>query len=295
MGRAPRCANHPPGRRLMETPHAAIAPPPAAGAIRAGVGGWVYAPWRDNFYPAELPRRQELAHASRHLRAIEVNSTYYGAQKPATYAKWAEATPPGFVFSLKAPRYITESRSLARSGKSVDGFLHGGIEEMGDRLGPLLWQLSPSRKFDAGDLDAFLQALPRMLNGRPLRHVLEVRNPGFLCPAYVELARRHAIPTVFTDSPKFPSLADLTGDFVYARLMRSAEHIATGYDNAALDQWAAHARAWAEGRDIDALPHVLATQPATAPREVFVFFISSAKLRNPAAAMALQERVDRRA
>jgi uncharacterized protein YecE (DUF72 family) len=261
--------------------------------IRVGVGGWVYAPWRDNFYPADLLRRQELDYASRHLRAIEVNGTYYGAQKPATYAKWAEATPPGFVFSLKAPRYITESRPLANSGKGVDSFIYGGIEEMGDRLGPILWQLPPSRKFDADDLGAFLQALPRVLNGRPLRHVLEVRNPGFLCPAYVELARRHAIPTVFTDSPKFPSLADLTGDFVYARLMRSAEDIATGYAAAALDEWAAHARAWATGHDIDALPHAGTTQPAGPPREVFVFFISSAKLRNPAAAMALQERVDR--
>ena len=263
------------------------------GPIRVGVGGWVYAPWRDNFYPADLLRRLELDYASRHLRVIEVNGTYYSAQKPATYAKWAEATPPGFVFSLKAPRYITESRPLAHSGKGVDSFIYGGIEEMGDRLGPILWQLPPSRKFDADDLDAFLQALPRVLNGRPLRHVLEVRNPGFLCPAYVELARKHAIPTVFTDSPKYPSLADLTGDFVYARLMRSAEDIATGYDAAALDQWAAHARAWATGHDIDALPHVGAIQPPGPPREVFVFFISSAKLRNPAAAMALQERVDR--
>ncbi|GAA0240655.1 DUF72 domain-containing protein [Rhodanobacter caeni] len=270
--------------KAASTPH---------GQIRVGVGGWVYAPWRDNFYPADLLRRQELDYASRHLRAIEVNGTYYGAQKPATYAKWAEATPPGFVFSLKAPRYITESRPLANSGKGVDSFIYGGIEEMGDRLGPILWQLPPSRKFDPDDLGAFLQALPRVLNGRPLRHVLEVRNPGFLCPAYVELARQHAIPTVFTDSPKFPSLADLTGDFVYARLMRSAEDIATGYAAAALDQWAAHVRAWAAGHDIDALPHVGATQPAGPPREVFVFFISSAKLRNPAAAMALQERVDR--
>ena len=263
------------------------------GPIRVGVGGWVYAPWRDNFYPADLLRRLELDYASRHLRVIEVNGTYYSAQKPATYAKWAEATPPGFVFSLKAPRYITESRPLAHSGKGVDSFIYGGIEEMGDRLGPILWQLPPSRKFDADDLDAFLQALPRVLNGRPLRHVLEVRNPGFLCPAYVELARKHAIPTVFTDSPKYPSLADLSGDFVYARLMRSVEDIATGYADAALDQWAAHARAWATGHDIDALPHVGAIQPPGPPREVFVFFISSAKLRNPAAAMALQERVDR--
>jgi uncharacterized protein YecE (DUF72 family) len=261
-------------------------------AIRVGIGGWTYAPWRNNFYPAKLVQRRELEYASRQLRAIEINGTYYGAQKAATYAKWAAETPAGFVFSLKAPRYIVERERLADAGKGVNGFVHGGLAEMGDRLGPILWQLPPSRPFDGDDLDAFLEALPRELNGQPLRHVLEVRHPSFLDKRYVELARAYRVPTVFTDSPDYPSLADLTGDFSYARLMRSADEIPTGYAPAELDRWAGYACGWAAGKDIAALPHVAALLPQTPPREVFVFFISAAKQHNPAAAMALQSRVD---
>jgi uncharacterized protein YecE (DUF72 family) len=266
------------------------------GRIHVGIGGWTYAPWRKNFYPEGLVQRRELEYASRQLRAIEINGTFYGAQKPATYARWAAETPDDFIFSLKAPRYVTEGKALAHTGKGIAAFVHGGLEEFGDRLGPLLWQLPPSRPFDADDLAAFLEALPRDLNGRPLRHALEVRHPGFRCEAYVALARQYAVPTVFTDSPDYPSLADLTGgagnDFAYARLMRSSVAHADGYADAELDRWAQHARQWADGSDPAELPHVCAPLPARAPREVFVFFISSAKARNPAAAMALQRRVD---
>ncbi len=261
-------------------------------SVRVGIGGWTYAPWRNNFYPAGLGQRRELEYASRQLRAIEINGTFYGAQKPATYAKWAAQTPDGFVFSLKAPRYITAGRRLAESGRGIEGFVHGGLAEFGDRLGPILWQLPPSRTFDASDLAAFLDALPRELAGQPLRHVLEVRHPSFQCAPYLALVRAHGVPTVFTDSPAYPSLADLSGDFRYARLMRSADEIPTGYAADALDRWAAQARDWAAGKDIDALPHVAPLQPQGEAREVFVFFISSAKHRNPAAAMALQSRVD---
>ncbi|MET4568053.1 DUF72 domain-containing protein [Rhodanobacter soli] len=260
--------------------------------IRVGIGGWNYAPWRDNFYPAKLVQRRELEYASRQLRAIEINGTFYGAQKPATYAKWAAETPAGFIFSLKAPRYITEGKRLADTGKGVSGFVHGGLAEMGDRLGPILWQLPPSRPFDAGDLAAFLDTLPRELDGQPLRHVLEVRHPSFLSESYVELASAQRVPTVFTDSPDYPSLADLTGDFSYARLMRSEDGNPAGYAPAELDRWAGHARTWAAGSDVAELPHVATPQPPGPPRDVFVFFISAAKHRNPAAAMALQSRVD---
>ena len=260
--------------------------------VRVGIGGWTYAPWRNNFYPEKLVQRRELEYASRQLRAIEINGTFYGAQKPATYAKWAAETPAGFVFSLKAPRYITEGKRLAETGKGVSGFVHGGLTDMGDRLGPILWQLPPSRPFDADDLGAFLDGLPRELNGQPLRHVLEVRHASFLSEDYVALARSHRVPTVFTDSSSYPSLADLTGDFTYARLMRSADDIPTGYAPTELDRWAGHARDWAAGKDPASLPHVAAAQAQTAPRDVFVFFISAAKHRNPAAAMALQARVD---
>jgi uncharacterized protein YecE (DUF72 family) len=262
-------------------------------SIRIGIGGWTYAPWRNNFYPAKLVQRRELEYASRQLRAIEINGTFYGAQKATTYARWAAETPPGFIFSLKAPRYITEGKRLAEVGKGVGSFVHGGLAEMGDRLGPILWQLPPSRPFDADDLAAFLEALPRELNGQPLRHVLEVRHASFQCERYVTLARAQRVPTVFTDSPVYPSLADLTGDFTYARLMRSADEMPAGYAPEALDCWAGHAQAWAAGNDIHELPHVAELQqPTGQPRDVFVFFISAAKHRNPAAAMALQARVD---
>ena len=263
--------------------------------IRIGIGGWTFAPWRNNFYPAGLVQRRELEYASRQLRAIEINGTFYGAQKPATYAKWAAETPEGFVFALKAPRYVVESRKLSAAAKGIEAFVFGGIEEMGDRLGPVNWQLGPSRPFDEDDIAGFLDTLPRELNGRPLRHVLEVRHPSFACERYVELARAHGVPTVFTDATKYPSFADLTGDFVYARLMRSAADQADGYPSAALDTWAEHARGWAQGHDPAELPHAAARQQDGAPREVFIFFISSAKERNPAAAMALQARVDAKA
>ena len=266
---------------------------PRSHRIRVGIGGWNYAPWRKNFYPDGLPQRRELEYASRHLRAIEINGTYYGAQKAQTYARWAAETPEGFVFSLKAPRYVTEGKRLAATGKGIDGFVHGGLAEMGDRLGPILWQLPPSRPFDADDLAAFLDLLPRELNGTPLRHVLEVRHRSFVSEAYVALARQHRIPTVYTASPDYPNLADLTGDFAYARLMRSADDEPTGYDGEALDTWTDRARRWSKGEDCEELPHAAAPLPKGKPRDVFVYFISAAKHRNPAAAMALQERVDR--
>lgn len=273
----------------------ATADRPAASRIRVGIGGWNYAPWRKNFYPDGLPQRRELEYASQHLRAIEINGTYYGAQKAETYARWAAETPPGFVFSLKAPRYVTEGKRLSTTGKGIHSFVHGGLAEMSDRLGPILWQLPPSRPFDADDLAAFLDLLPRELNGQPLRHVLEVRHPSFLSDSYVNLVRPHAVPTVFTDSPDYPSLADFTGDFSYARLMRSEDSVATGYATGALDQWADRAQRWSAGEDVAELPHVAAPHTPGIARDVFVFFISAAKHRNPEAAMALQQKVDAKA
>jgi uncharacterized protein YecE (DUF72 family) len=263
-----------------------------ASRIRVGIGGWNFAPWRNNFYPSGLVQRRELEYASRHLRAIEINGTYYGAQKPATYAKWAAETPEGFVFSLKAPRYVAEGKRLADAGRGIDGFVFGGLAEFGNRLGPVLWQFPPSRVFDANDLASFLDMLPRELNGQPMRHVLEARHPSFLDERYVELARSYRIPTVFTDSSQYPSLADLTGDFAYARLMLSESHHDTGYAPGDLDDWTKRAHTWAEGNDLPELPHVSAPLKAQVPRDVFIYFISSAKERNPAAAMALQQRVD---
>lgn len=265
---------------------------PRHARIRVGIGGWTYAPWRKLFYPAGLLQRRELAYASRQLRAIEINGTFYGAQKPATYARWASETPDGFVFSLKAPRHITKGRPLAQAARGIEAFAYGGLAELGDRLGPILWQWPPSRRFDEDDLAAFLDLLPPELAGRPLRHVLEVRHPSFACERYVERVRAAGVPTVFTDSPDYPSLADLSGDFGYARLMRSADALETGYPDEALAHWGARAEQWAAGADVAGLPHVGAALAKGPPRDVFVFFIGSAKHRNPAAAMALQARVD---
>jgi len=259
--------------------------------IRVGIGGWTYAPWRNNFYPDKLVQRRELEYASRHVNTIEVNGTYYGAQKPATYAKWRSETPDGFVFSLKAPRYATDRRVLADAGATIDAFVHGGIAELGDRLGPINWQFTKGKPFEHDDFDAFLDRLPRELDGIALRHVLEVRDPSFLCAEYLALARRHRVATVFTDSEEYPSFADVTGDFVYARLMRTQAKVETGYAPPALDAWAKRAREWAAGNEPADLPRIGAPTPSGKPRDVFVYFISAAKERNPAAAMALLSRL----
>lgn len=260
--------------------------------IKVGIGGWNFAPWRANFYPWGLPQRRELEYASRHLATIEINSTFYRTQTPRIYAKWRDETPPGFVFALKAPRQVAEHRKLASAGAGLRGFVFGGLAEFGDRLGPIVWQFPPSRAFDRDDFAAFLDLLPRELNGRPLRHVLEVRHASFLCPEYIALARARGTPSVFTDSKEYPSFADPTGDFVYARLMRSRAGQTEGYPSSELDDWAGRADIWARGGEPFDLPHVTDTQATqSAPRDVFIFFISSAKERNPAAAMALQRRV----
>lgn len=260
--------------------------------IKIGIGGWNFPPWRDNFYPKGLPQRRELEYASRHLATIEINSTFYRAQTPRVYAKWRDETPPGFVFSLKAPRQVAEVRKLAGAGALMRGFVFGGLAEFGDKLGAIVWQFPPSRAFERDDFAAFLDLLPRELNGRALRHALEVRNESFLCAEFLELAQAHRAACVFTDSTEYPNFADLTGDFVYARLMRSRESERDGYPVKELDAWAARARAWSEGGEPPDLPRVLPIgKTRAAPRDVFIYFISAAKARNPAAAMALQGRL----
>lgn len=265
-------------------------PQPVDG-IRVGIGGWTFAPWRDNFYPKGLVQRRELEYASRRLTAIEVNGTYYGAQKPATYAKWAAETPEGFVFSAKAPMRIMQSRQLAKTGPQIEDFL-GGIASLGDRLGPIVWQFDANQKIQREPFARFLELLPREVEGRTLRHVLDVRDAAFVNADYVALARKHGMATVFTDSDEHPSFADVTADFVYARLMRSRSEVPTGYPGTELDLWARRAHEWADGGQPDGLPCLGAGSPAPRiTRDVFVFFISAAKERNPAAAMALIERL----
>jgi uncharacterized protein YecE (DUF72 family) len=267
--------------------------PPGPGAIdriRVGIGGWTFAPWRDNFYPKGLVQRRELEYASRHVSTIEVNGTWYGAQKPATYAKWRDETPEDFVFSAKAPMRITMSRTLADKGAQIDAFL-GDIVTLGDKLGPIVWQFDPERRLDFDDFAQFLTLLPHDIDGRAIRHVLDVRVHAFFDARYIALARQHGMATVFTDSEEHPSFADVTADFVYARLMRSRGDIATGYPSAELQRWAQRARQWSGGGEPDDLPRLIDTPCPKLPRDVFVYFISSAKERNPAAAMALLARL----
>jgi uncharacterized protein YecE (DUF72 family) len=244
--------------------------------IRVGVGGWTYEPWRDNFFPRGLPHHQELAYASRQLTAIEVNGTFYSTFKASTFAKWRDETPDDFVFSLKAHRFATHRKVLATAGESIERFVGSGIAELGDKLGPLVWQFMPTRAFDAADFEAFLALLPKSVDGRALRHVLDVRHESFVSADYLALARRYGCATVHTDSDKYPAIADAQGDLAYIRLMRSAADCETGYAAAALDQWAQGAQAWVAGA------------PA---HEAFVFFINGAKERAPAAAMELIKRL----
>jgi uncharacterized protein YecE (DUF72 family) len=259
--------------------------------IRVGVGGWTFEPWRDNFFPAKWPHSRELEYASRKLTAIEVNGTYYSSQKPATFAKWRDETPDDFMFSLKANRFATNRRVLAEAGESVERFVNQGIAELAHKLGPIVWQFAPTKQFDPVDFEAFLKLLPTKVSGLPLRHVLDVRHASFMVPEYLALARRHGCATVFTDSDDYPSFADVTGGFVYARLMRTDATLADGMTPAQLDQIAACAKVWQQGTEPDALPRVEAAPAATTPRDVFLYFISGAKEKAPAAAMALIQRL----
>ena len=262
------------------------------GRIRVGVGGWTYEPWRAGcFYPEGWPQSRELEYASERLSAIEINGTYYSTQKPASFAKWRDATPKEFVFSLKASRFATNRRVLAEAGPSIARFLHSGLAELGPKLGPVVWQFAPTKRFDAADFDAFLALLPTTLDGLPLRHVMDVRHASFMVPEYVALARRHGVTTVFTDSAQHPSFADASGGFVYARLMRAEADQAHGYTPAALDAIASVARGWAAGEEPAVLPRVLPPEAPAGPRDVFVFFINGAKERAPAAALSLMERL----
>ena len=262
--------------------------------IRAGIGGWTYEPWRGTFYPDKWPHKRELEYAAGKLTAIEVNGTYYSSFKPATFAGWRDATPDGFVFALKASRYCTNRKILAEAGESIARFVGQGIVELGDRLGPILWQFMATKKFDADDFAAFLALLPRAEAGLPLRHAVQVRHESFAVPEFVAMCRAADVSIVFADSADYPAIADVSGSIAYARLENGVEEEPAGYTPAALDDWAAKARTWASGGQPAGLPYAAPdTAPPETPRETFVFVIAGAKLRAPHAAMALIERVGR--
>ena len=254
--------------------------------IYVGIGGWVFPEWRDNFYPKGLPQKDELKFASSKLTAIEINGTYYGAQKPETFAKWHDETPADFVFALKGPRFATNRRVLAEAGASIEKFVTGGPTRLKKKLGPINWQFMATKKFDPADFEAFLKLLPKRHDGQGLRHAVEVRHPSFASAEFVDLCRAHGVAIIIAGDSEFPLIADVTGDFVYARIMGTAEKEKSGYAKPALSKWAARAASWAAGEAPKDFP--LLAKPANKTlRDVYLFVISGAKLRNPAAAQAI--------
>lgn len=283
------------GPMTLSARHAPSTPGHHAPRIRVGIGGWTYAPWRGSFYPKGLAAHRELAYASQALGTIEVNGTYYRAMPASSFAAWHDETPEGFVFSLKAPRFATNRRVLGDAGDAVARFVQGGMAQLKDKLGPIMWSFAPTKRFEPEDFEAFLRLLPRELDGRPLRHALDVRHASFRCSEYLDMARRHGMTTVFTEAQDHPPVPDLTGDFVYLRLKRTRASRREGLSGPQLDAVAACARCWRDGGEPAGLPLVRASStPAIAKaggREVFVYFIAGAKERAPAAAMALQRRL----
>ena len=268
-----------------------------SGRIYVGIGGWTFEPWRGVFYPKGLPHAKELAYAGERLTSIEVNGTFYRTQTPATFRKWASEVAAGFVFALKGPRYATNRRVLKEAGDSIKRFLDSGVTELGDRLGPLLWQFAPTKRFDAADFGGFLELLPDAYDGRALRHVIEVRHDSFRNAEFVALLRSFGKPVVFTDHAKYPNIADVTGPFVYARLQRGKDTIATAYPPKDIAAWADRLRSWAQGGFPDDLPRVgpppkTRTKTKPVPRDVFAYVIHEGKVRAPAGAMALIARLD---
>lgn len=245
-----------------------------SGNIRVGIGGWSFEPWRGVFYPKGLRQKDEMSYAISQMTAIEVNATYYSTQSPKSFANWAAAAPDDFRFSVKASRYCTNRKVLAEAGPSVEKYMAQGLSELGEKLGPIVWQFAPTKKFDADDFGAFLDLLPEKLEGRKLRHALDVRNASFDDPAFIELARGRGMAIVHADHPEYPLIESDTADFVYARVMEAQEDLVEGYSAADLDMWAEKAKSWAAGG-----------------RDVYVFFISGAKVRNPAAAQAVIARL----
>ena len=264
----------------------------ASGTIRLGVGGWVYEPWRGVFYPKGLPQAKELEYAAQHLTAIEINATYYGSQKPESFRKWAAAVPDGFKFSVKGSRFSTNRRVLAEGADSVKRFLNSGVTELGDRLGPLLWQFAPTKKFDEADFRSFLKLLPEKQDGLKLRHVVEVRHDSFRVPEFIALLRTFNVAVVCAEHETYPGIADVTSDFVYLRLQKGKDTLPAGYPPKELDAWAKRLRVFAKGGVPKDLAVVDPGKPApSVPRDVFGYVIHEGKVRAPAAAIALIERL----
>jgi uncharacterized protein YecE (DUF72 family) len=286
-----------------------------SGRVRIGISGWRYAGWRGSFYPKELRQRDELAYASRHFDTIEINGTHYSLQRPEFFARWYDETPDDFVFAIKGSRFITHLKQLREVETPLANFFASGVLRLEEKLGPFLWQFSPRFRFDAERFDHFLGLLPRdsaaaavlaehhdhRLKGRAwiktgrkrlLRHAVEIRHPSFLDPAFVRLLRRHKIALVFADTVDWPYAEDVTAEFLYLRLHGSEELYASGYDDDALDRWAARIRSWRQGVEPnDAKLIDVTARPHRRARDVYVYFDNDAKVRAPIDAQALRKRL----
>lgn len=260
--------------------------------IRIGVGGWNFEPWRQSFYPEGLRQKDELAFMASQLSAVEVNGTFYRTQTPATFRNWHDATPDDFVFALKAPRYATNRKVLAEAGESIARFIDSGIAELGPKLGPILWQFAPTKRFEAEDFAAFLDLLPPRCHDMPLRHAVEVRHPSFAVPDLVTLTRERGVAIVLAGDSDYPAIPDATADFAYLRIMGTTEGYEEGYAPAALDLWAARARTIEAGGVPEGIAPVGGTGAGERKeRDVFLFVIAGHKASNPLAARALRERL----
>jgi len=244
------------------------------GEIRIGIGGWTYPPWRGTFYPDKLPHSKELEYASRQFRTLEINATFYGRQKPKSWEAWEKVAPEGFQFSIKGSRFCVTRSRLCEGAEGIGNFFAQGFAALGSKLGPILWQFAPRRKFDADDIGGFIDLLPEKVDGIALRHAIEPRHESFRDEKFFEICRNRNIAVVFEDSDEYPLIEADTADFTYARLQRMSEDVPSGYDDAALDGFATKARQWSRGG-----------------RDAYIFMINGAKVRAPAAALALQQRL----
>lgn len=280
----------------------------SAGEVRVGIGGWVYAPWRGVFYPKGLPQKRELEYASRALNSIEINSTFYGSQKPASFIKWYRETPDDFVFAVKGPRFSTNRKVLAEAGSSIERFLDSGLSELKHKLGPINWQFSTTKSFDPGDFEAFLALLPRQLDGLPLKHAVELRHESFRDLRALRLLEKYQVAAIIAADSKYPEFVSLSAPFVYLRAMGTQASEPLGYSRASMERWATRAHSLAQGiipedfqrsifgpTNVAAAPSPSSAQtsqlkhstPAPSPRSVYLYFISGHKEKNPTAAATL--------
>ena len=243
------------------------------GAIRIGIGGWTFPPWRGVFYPDKLAQAKELEYAASKLGAIEINATFYGRQKPKSWETWAKTVPDGFQFAIKGSRFCVMRSKLAEGAEGIGNFCAQGFTALGPKLGPILWQFAGRRQFDRDDIAGFIDLFPESIDGIKLRHAIEPRHESFRDERFFDLCRARNVAIVFEDSDDYPLIEADTADFSYARLQRMNEDILTGYDEIALDGFAERARQWRKRGD------------------AYIFMINGAKVRAPAAALALQERL----